>query len=424
MPASVSKTAMGCDFQLLFERAPVLFLVLAPDLRIIAATDAYLEATMTRREQIIGQTMFEVFPDNPLDALADGSRRLRASLQRVLDSKTPDVMPVQKYDIRRPATEGGEYEERYWSPVNVPVLGPNGELLYIIHRAEDVTEFVRLKRQGSEQGKMNETLRSRAEQMEAEIFFRAHELEEANRELELRNRAVERATRMKDQFFANMSHELRTPLNAIIGFTELLQGETAGALSEKQRHFLQHVQKAGKHLLHLINEILDLTKLEAGKIELNRERLTLDEVLPEVIASIRPMAMAKNICFQPDVVCSTALWADRVRVKQVLYNLLSNAIKFTPSGGTVTLDARTTGDTVCVSVSDTGKGIAPEDCEIIFQEFRQATSPGEQPQEGAGLGLAITRRLVEQHGGKIWLESKLNEGSRFSFILPIYQDAG
>lgn len=161
------------DFRLLFESAPGLFLVLTPDLRIVAVSDAYLSATKTQRSAILGRGIFDVFPDNPDDPAASGVHNLRASLDRVREAREPNTMAVQKYDIRRPESEGGGFEERYWSPVNLPVCGPNGDLAYIIHRVEDVTEFIRLKEIGSEHQRRSEELQSRTERMEAEVYVRA-----------------------------------------------------------------------------------------------------------------------------------------------------------------------------------------------------------------------------------------------------------
>src|SRR3984957_17351736 len=165
-----SKSSAAPDFQLLFESVPGLYLVLASDFTIVAVSDAYLKATMTKREEILGRHIFDVFPDNPDDPNATGVKKLRASLERVLKHRVADTMAVQKYDVRKPASEGGAFEERFWSPRNSPVLGPGNELLYIIHRVQDVTEFVRLKQQGIEQEKVAEELRSRAGQMEAEVY--------------------------------------------------------------------------------------------------------------------------------------------------------------------------------------------------------------------------------------------------------------
>ncbi len=182
-PTPSTGSPQSPDFRALFESAPGLYLVLTPNLKIVAASDAYLRATMTKREEVLGRGIFEVFPDNPADPTATGVRNLNASLERVLRNKNPDAMAVQKYDIRRPEAKGGGFEERYWSPVNSPVFGPGGEVAYIIHRVEDVTEFVRLKQRGIEEEKLTQELRTRGEQMEAEIFLRAQEIQEANRKL-------------------------------------------------------------------------------------------------------------------------------------------------------------------------------------------------------------------------------------------------
>jgi len=200
------------DFRTLFESAPGLYLVLTPELTIVAVSDAYLRATMTTRAGILGRNLFAVFPDNPDDPNATGVSNLRASLRRVLSAKKQDAMAVQKYDIRRPEAEGGQFEERYWSPVNSPVFGADGEIAYIIHRVADVTDFVRLRQRGREQQVVNEALRVRNEQMEAEIYTRARERDEARAE----NQA-------KDDFLAMLGHELRNPLAAIGGAAEVLR---------------------------------------------------------------------------------------------------------------------------------------------------------------------------------------------------------
>jgi len=178
------------DFRSLFESVPGLYLVLTPDLTIVAVSDAYLRATMTKREDILGRGIFEIFPDNPGDSAATGVHNLRASLDRVLQGKVSDTMAVQKYDIRRPKSEGGEFEERYWSPINAPVLGPNGEVAYIIHRVEDVTGFVRLRQKEVKQQDLTEGLRARAAKMETEIFQRAREVQESNRLLQIANQEL------------------------------------------------------------------------------------------------------------------------------------------------------------------------------------------------------------------------------------------
>jgi PAS domain S-box-containing protein len=241
----------------------------------------------------------------------------------------------------------------------------------------------------------------------------------SNQELEIRNHEVERATRLKSKFLANMSHELRTPLNAIVGFSDLLADETPGELNSKQKRFVNHIKQGSAHLLQLINDILDLSKIEAGQLELRCEDFQLTAALPEVLSTIRPLAMIKNIDVQQNLETDLSVYADRVRFKQVLYNLLSNAVKFTPKDGRIDIDCVEKGNEVCISVADTGIGIRAEDQAVVFEEFRQVEGNTDTANEGTGLGLAITKRLVEQQGGKISLQSEPGKGSRFTFTLPI-----
>ncbi len=240
-------------------------------------------------------------------------------------------------------------------------------------------------------------------------------LETANRELELRNREVERATNMKSKFLASMSHELRTPLNAIVGFSDLLSDESPGPLNPKQKRFVTHIKQGSAHLLQLINDILDLSKIEAGLLELRWEDFALQDAWPEVLSTIRPLAMAKNIQLAQTVEPGLVLYADRVRFKQILYNLFSNAVKFTPQNGRIEMACCKNENFIGISVSDTGIGIRPEDHAMVFEEFRQVE--GAAAQQGTGLGLAITKRLIEQQGGTIALRSELGKGSCFSFTL-------
>ncbi len=253
---------------------------------------------------------------------------------------------------------------------------------------------------------------------EAEKRKFTEKLAASNHELELRNREVERATKLKSKFLATMSHELRTPLNAIVGFSDLLAEGTPGQLNDKQKRFVNHIKQGSAHLLQLINDILDLSKIEAGQLELRSEEFLVSDTLPEVLSTIRPLAMAKNIRVEQNVESKSLAKADRVRFKQILYNLLSNAVKFTPKGGLVALECVDYLDFVRVSITDSGIGIRPEDQKVIFDEFRQVDDNTEGTHEGTGLGLAITKRLVEQQGGQISVESELGKGSRFTFSLP------
>jgi CheY-like chemotaxis protein/two-component sensor histidine kinase len=181
---------------------------------------------------------------------------------------------------------------------------------------------------------------------------------------------------------------------------------------------VNHIKEGSAHLLQLINDILDLSKIEAGQLELRCEVFQIKDALPEVLSAIRPLAMAKNIQVNQNTETDAHVYADRVRFKQILYNLLSNAVKFTPKAGQITIDCREDGNSVCISVADTGVGIRAEDHAVIFEEFRQVEGPAGTTQEGTGLGLSITKRLVEQQGGRISLESEVGKGSRFTFTLP------
>jgi len=259
------------------------------------------------------------------------------------------------------------------------------------------------------------TLRKQAEEAVAALNTK---LAATNKELELRNREVERANRMKSEFLASMSHELRTPLNAIIGFSDLLAEQTAGALSSKQQRFVTHIQQGARHLLALINDILDLSKVEAGRLELNRESVPLATALAEVLISIRAAAAAKGIAVHSSIGPDMTVFADRVRFKQILVNLLGNAVKFTPADGKIWVEAAERRGRVTVSVSDTGLGIPIEEQEAIFDAFHQAGATTKGIKEGTGLGLAITKRLVEEHGGRIWVESEPGKGARLSFTMP------
>ena len=259
------------------------------------------------------------------------------------------------------------------------------------------------------------TLRKQAEEAVGALNTK---LAATNKELELRNREVERANRLKSEFLASMSHELRTPLNAIIGFSDLLAEQIAGALSAKQQRFVGHIQQGARHLLALINDILDLSKVEAGRLELDCETAAVAVVLADVLVSIRPAAAAKNIVVHSSIGPDVTVFADRIRFKQILFNLLSNAVKFTPDGGKIWVEAVERRGRLTVSVSDTGFGIPFEEQEAIFDAFHQVGATTKGIKEGTGLGLAITKRLVEEHGGRIWVESEPGKGARLSFTIP------
>ncbi len=268
-----------------------------------------------------------------------------------------------------------------------PITDETGKIIQVIHIARDITE------------------RKRAEEMQRE-----------NERLILANQA-------KSDFLAVMSHELRTPLNAVIGFSELLMQSRAGALNEKQETYMGNVLSSGKHLLNLVNGILDLTKIESGKMEMLYEKFSVPQTVDETLELIQTGAEKRNVILKKEIEPQLEfIEADKRKFKQVLFNLLSNAIKFSkPEGGLVTVRAKMTGDMAEFSVSDTGIGIKEEDMGKLFRAFQQIDYGIARKYGGTGLGLAITKQLVELHGGTIRVESKYSEGSTFTFVLPVKQ---
>jgi signal transduction histidine kinase len=382
------------DFRTLFEASPGLYLVLDPELRIVAASDAYLDATMTRREEIVGRGIFDVFPDNPADPEATGVSNLSASLDRVRQQRIPDTMAVQKYDIRRPEEEGGGFEERFWSPKNTPVLDDQGELAYIVHRVQDVTDFVRLAERGTEQ--------------EAEIFLRTQELQRLNKQLRA-------ASRAKNEFLSRMSHELRTPLAAIMGFSELF---ALADLDEKKSEWAATILRAGKHLLQLVDEVLDISRIETGELSLSVEPAAVAPLLADAMELIQPMAESRRVTLHPPEIQDGSGYAraDSQRLKQVMINLLSNAVKYNREGGDVHVSVEAVGsDRMRVAVTDTGKGMDRESLAKLFTPFERLDAGADV--QGTGLGLALSRSLVEAMGGTLTVSSTPGEGSTFAIEL-------
>jgi signal transduction histidine kinase len=401
---------MGGDleFQRLFEAAPDVLLVLRPDsprFTMVAATKARLEATMLSREQTLGFGLFEVFPDNPDDTSADGTSNLRASLERVLKTRAPDTMAVQKYDIRGP---NGEFLVKYWSPKNIPVLSSEGEVDYILHRVEDVTELV-------QQSELGQELRDRTQAMEREVIKRSRELSEANRMLRDVNQKLGELDAAKTAFFSNVSHEFRTPLTLILGPIEEALASEACALSEDA---LRAAHRNALRLLRLVNSLLDFSRIEAGRLQLAFAPTDLSVVTGGLAGSF--LSLMESAWLQLVIDCAPLpepVYVDRDHWEKIVLNLISNAFKFTFEGK---IEVRLTwhGSYVELQVCDTGVGIPDTELARIFERFHRVAGSRGRTFEGTGIGLALVKELTELHGGSVSVESKEGSGTRFVVRIP------
>lgn len=580
------------NFKSLFESAPGCFLILFPDFTIDAVSDEYLKATMTKREEILGRHLFEVFPDNPDDTSADGENNLRTSLNLVLKNKETHRMAIQKYDIRN---SDGTFVVRYWSPLNKPVLNNKGEVVYLIHSVEDITvrlkqeqelkdsfkeisdykyaldesaivsitdqkgiikhangnfckiskykqeelvgkdhgivnsgfhtkEFIRdlwstiakgglwkgelknmakdgsyywvdtaiipfLNEKGkpfqyisirfdiSEKKKQQDLLEAQSEELkiqqeelletnaeleaqtqklqasEEELIVQQEELMQSNHELEEKNhliiekneeleaasielyrKAEELAlsSKYKSEFLANMSHELRTPLNSILLLSKLMADNMESNLTKEQIEFSSVIYNSGNSLLELINEILDLSKIESGKMEIDIENVELKDIFKSINDTFTSLAKEKKISFsiKKENELLSILKTDKIRVEQVLKNFLSNAFKFTEKGS-IELIVRLPNtkesekmkvdplNYICFEVKDSGIGIPKEKHAMVFEAFQQADGSTRRKYGGTGLGLSISREIAHLLGGEIYLESESGKGSSFSLVIPI-----
>ncbi len=380
------------DYRRLFEALPDPILVLCADppfYTIAAASDGYLRTTLTTRDGpdgIVGRPLFAAFPVAPHTRGIDGVRSLRASLDRVIASACSDSMATEQYAIRRP---DGSWEERYWRPVNVPVIDSDGHVEYVLHEVVDVTDATRLGRRASD-----------AERASA---------------------AAEEANAIKARFLASMSHELRTPLNAIGGYVDLIAMGVHGPVTREQAIALERIRQSERHLLGLVNEVLDYAKIESGHIALEREPVSLATVIEDVISLVLPQADEKglHLVVGPTAIdgCEVDVVADHEKIRQVLLNLLSNATKFTPAGGRIQVDCEADARWATITVSDTGVGMRASDLARIFEPFVQVGTR-EASSAGTGLGLSISRELARAMGGDLTARSAFGKGAAFTLRLP------
>ena len=402
------------DYRLLFERSPGLYLVLDSHLFITAVSDNYLAATMTQRADIVGQHLFDVFPENPRDAEATGVRNLRSSLERVLRERVPDSMAVQKYELRRP---NGELEERYWSPVNTPILGKDGEVQHIIHCVEDVTEYFRLRRSNDEKFRVAAVQRERATPIEPNglsgtehLGIINQELKLANEELAVRTAQLNDALQTMETFTYSIAHDLRSPLRALVTFSSMVHDECGEGLEEHGRDYLRRIKEAAFRMDRLISDLLvygRLTHVEATAVP-----LSLEHAVAKVIQDLAAELRSRNA--QVDVEPSLpTIIGSPVLLNHVIVNVVDNALKFVPAERRPCIHIYSTQseDRVRLHIRDNGLGIAPEYHPKIFNLFTRLHKTSEY--SGTGIGLALVKKAMERMLGKVGLESTPGTGSSF-----------
>lgn len=405
------------DFQRLFECVPGLYLILLSDFTIVAASNSYLKATMTERDKILGRNLFDVFPDNPDDKEATGEVNLRASLNFVLQHKTAHTMAIQKYDIRKP---DGTFEERYWSPLNKPVLHDDGSLLYIIHRVEDATEFVRLKEKEAKQKKATERLEMKVNDQELEIFQRAQEIQKINQQLltEIAERSsaeaqVQVLNKDLESFTYSVAHDLRAPLRIIDGYSTILSEEYFECLNDEGKRITRVIGSNVHRMGRLIDDLLNFSRL--GKLSLNRKRADLNQILSDVVREQLSLVSHDRVDLRIGMLepanCDINL------MRHVLSNLVSNAIKYSSKKekSIIEIGSHREDGEVIYFIKDNGSGFDMKYADKLFGVFQRLHHTTEF--EGTGVGLAIVQRIVDMHGGRVWADAVPDLGATFYFSL-------
>ncbi|TXL71905.1 response regulator [Vineibacter terrae] len=442
------------DFRALFEAAPGLYLIVRPDLTIAAVSDAYLAATRTRRADILGRGIFEVFPDNPDDPKATGVSNLKASLLRAIEHGVPDTMAVQKFDVRRPASEGGGYEERYWSPVNTPVRDGAGNVAWVIHRVEDVTDFIRLQRQGRAQARRAQGLLERVDRMAVDVLHRAQQLQETNRALRqseerlrqlnetLEQRVLERTRQLEAEvrnreraqeafretqkleaigrLAGGVAHDFNNLLTVIHGSAELLLDSIT---SPDDVQSLKTIERAAERGARLTRQLLAFSRQQAlrpERIDLRSKAQDITELLQRSLRGDIRIVLALDEELWP-------IQCDLGELELALLNLCVNARDAMPSGGLIRIDATNlvlptpdrpadapAGDFVSLNVTDTGIGIEPAVLARVFEPFFTTKEVG----KGTGIGLSQVHGFAQQAGGRVTIESTPGRGTTVSLLLP------
>jgi signal transduction histidine kinase len=401
MPANTSKLSV-LDYKALFESVPGLYLVLSPDFTIVAVSDSYLQATMTVRKNIIGLNIFDVFPDNPNDPAATGVSNLKASLHCVLEKRIADTMEIQKYDIRKPESEGGGFEERYWSPINSPVFSRTGEVSYIIHCVEDVTKLLELQAAGDAQIKINERLRRL--------------IAERTKVMAERESLIERLTKSNqdlEHFASTASHDLRAPLRAISILSRMIERDCGAEMPASSRDHLETLRMRVNRMDKLLDDILAYARLGYNLEQTASTFVSVTSIVNDILEILAPPAEMRFVISEKLATISI----HRDPLQQIFTNLIDNAIKHHDrSSGEVRVDVEENAQYFIFSVRDDGPGIEPRYHQRIFEMF-QTLKPRDEV-EGSGMGLAFVKKLLAYYNCSITVDSDAGRGASFRFEWP------
>jgi len=420
------------DFQRLFESGPNLYLVLTPQWVIVAVSDALLRATRTKRDEVIGRLVIEVFPENPADLHSHGPNVVLESMQRVIDTGRPDILPFQRYDILRPVCEGGGYEERHWSIVNAPIFDDHGRVEFILQRVEDVTDLVK-DRQSMEE--RSAELAHRATLLELDVAARTAELRKANRDLHQANvelssirtvleRGIEERTvdlqrrnHALEAIAYAASHDLQEPLRAVAGYCQLLLMDFKDQFPPEAVDYLEKAAAGAHRMSGMLKGILQFARMPQGS---PFDRVDANDAFLEALASLQAaVSESKATVLRGEL---PTVQSDRVLLSQLFQNLIGNSIKYrSDRPPVVVVNAHNSRAEWIFSVSDNGIGIPAESRERVFGMFQRLRAPSHVP--GTGIGLALCRQIVERHGGRIWIDGEEGQGTTVNFTLPIRDDA-
>jgi signal transduction histidine kinase len=379
----------SADFKKLFEQSPGLYLILSTDLHIVAATDNYLAATLTKRDVITGMYLFDVFPDNPADPETRAVDTMSASIKRVFDTKNADSFSIQRHDVRSETPDGTIFVEKYWRPTNIPLFNEQGEIKYILHTVDDVTEFVKLQKKG-------------------ELDYDRHV-----KHLEAVNEKLLHANQELEQLVYAASHDLQEPLRTVMNYITLLNEDYLAQLDETADRYLHNIERSTGKMQNLIKDLLDYSRIGRMLVvdEINTIKV-VEEVISELQASIDESGALIKLNNLP------VIRGDEVKIRQLFLNLLSNAIKFRNKDVTpeIMITCKDEGSAFHFTISDNGIGIEEKFITKLFVIFQRLHTDKEY--KGTGIGLAICKKIVLLHHGKIWIDSIPGVGTSFHFTLP------